>query len=147
MPTVHFSCIRPVPAVTSVHNCSILSSYIFLLLPLYNNSTLYLRCVCSTNYLTYLRQLTPFFFFQPLQIYLPACYDQIPRLMCSPSRNILFDYHYINKPPQFPCSPYTYGYLVSSDTNTFFIKIERPSKYLTKFFHHLILNPVKILAA
>jgi hypothetical protein len=93
VPTVHLSCIRPVSAVISVHNCSILSSYIFLLLPIYNNSSLCLRFVCSTNYLTYLRQITPFFFFQPLQIYLPVYYDQLPSPMCSPSCNILFDNH------------------------------------------------------
>lgn len=91
--TVHLSCNHPVPAVTSVHNCSSLSSYIFLILPLHNNSFLYLRFVCSTNYLTYLPQLTLFLFFQPLQIYLPAYYDQIPSPMCSPSRNFLCDYH------------------------------------------------------
>ena len=62
VPIVHMSCIRPVPAVISVHYCSSLSSYIFPILPLYNNSTLYLRFVRSTNYLTYLRQLTLFFF-------------------------------------------------------------------------------------
>jgi len=93
VPIVHMSCIRPVPAVISVHYCSSLSSYIFPILPLYNNSTLYLRFVCSTNYLTYLRQLTLFFFFQPLQMYLPAYYDQIPSPMCSSSHNILSDYH------------------------------------------------------
>ena len=81
VPTVHFACIRPVPAVTSVHSCSSLSSYIFLILSLYDNSSLYLRFVCSTNYLTYLRHLVLFMFFQPLQIYLPAYYDQIPSPM------------------------------------------------------------------
>ena len=78
--TVRMSCIRPVP---TANFCPQLQKSVFIhffpILPLYNNSTLYVRFVYSTNYLTYLRQLTPFlssnrykFTYQHIMIRYPA---------------------------------------------------------------------------